>query len=55
MLVDAGCYGPVMFDFVEEPLGEIAALVEAQAELGTLEAMAEWPDVGSRRCGVMRM
>ncbi len=46
MLVEAGGDGSVMFDLVEEPLDEVAALVEARAEFGTLEAMVKWPDVG---------
>ena len=48
MLVEAGGDGPVMLDLVEEPFDEIAPLVEARAEFGTLEAMVERPDVSDR-------
>ena len=48
MLIEAGCDGAVMFDFVEEPLDPVAAFVDAFAERGGIDAMIEWANIRGR-------
>lgn len=46
MLVEAGGYGAVMLDLVEEALDEVAAFVELRTEGGRINALVERSDVG---------